>query len=46
MLYPAEQGRHRVDIGDIGGDDQGRHAETGFLLQAHLAEDGTGQTVG
>jgi len=46
MLDPAEQGRHRVDIGNIRGNDQGRHAETGFCLQAHLAENGTGQAVG
>ena len=46
MLHPVEQGRHRVDIRNIGGDDQRSHAEAGFLFQAHLAENGTGEAVG
>lgn len=42
----AEQEAERVDVGQVGGDDEGGHPEAGLLLEAGFPERCTCQTVG
>ena len=38
MLDAAQQSRHRIDIGDVGGDDERRRGQRGQALEAAFSE--------
>ncbi len=46
MLMPAEQRRYGIDIGQVRSNNQRRHRQAGFALEAHLAKHGTGERMG